>query len=246
MPRVLRPALSAIWQAWWDTILPSLCPVCREAPGPDLCDACHKRISAIRHGCPACGAPRADEDRPCQDCADRGHTNLTSVTVPFHYHEGAVELVTAAKAGGSPAAVAVAAQLFVESVGSLPPADAIVPVPPSRHRIPRAPHLATALGRNLAQAHALPLYKILRSRRSAAAQHALSRAERHRNVENLFRAHATPPARVVLVDDLLTSGATAIAAARALRQAGARQVHLFALARTPTPDERRAIGQSTG
>jgi len=59
----------------------------------------------------------------------------------------------------------------------------------------------------------------------------LDRAARRRNVAGAFRAAVRPPARVCLVDDVYTTGATVSAAATALRKAGARRVEVVAFAR---------------
>jgi predicted amidophosphoribosyltransferase len=63
-------------------------------------------------------------------------------------------------------------------------------------------------------------------------QTALPRSERTRNVRGVFVAVARPPSRVLLVDDVYTTGATVSAAATALRQAGARRVDVVTFART--------------
>jgi predicted amidophosphoribosyltransferase len=78
----------------------------------------------------------------------------------------------------------------------------------------------------------MPLRRLLRTTRLAAEQHALGRTERARNVLGLFTTRGQVPPTVILVDDLLTSGATLSEAARALRQAGALRVLGLVLART--------------
>ena len=66
----------------------------------------------------------------------------------------------------------------------------------------------------------------------APRQRGLSRAERRRNLRAAFVARTAVPARVVLVDDVYTTGATAHFAASALRKAGARRVEVVTFART--------------
>jgi predicted amidophosphoribosyltransferase len=80
----------------------------------------------------------------------------------------------------------------------------------------------------------LPVTEALARRVETAAQAGLSAAERRRNVAGAFSAVRPAPVAgrvVVLVDDVLTTGATARACARALRDAGARAVHVLTLAR---------------
>jgi predicted amidophosphoribosyltransferase len=150
------------------------------------------------------------------------------VTVQWVYDGVLRDLVGIAKIEGRAAAVAACAAL-------LPPFDplpgaVVVPVPPSPGRRP-GPHLATALAAAVARRYHLPLRRWLRQVRPAAEQHRLNRADRIRNVEGLFRARPLT-APVVLVDDLITSGATVIMAAAALKAAGAPQVQVVALGRT--------------
>ena len=154
-----------------------------------------------------------------------------------HPYTGLVDdLVTAAKAAGRPAAVRALCALLPSLPVDRPDGGVVVPIPPSRGRRP-GPHLGTALAKALARRHALPFRRLLTTTRLAAEQHRLSGGERRDNVAALFRCLAQPAAYVVLVDDLVTSGATASSAAAALRQAGATRVDLVCLARTPLASE---------
>jgi predicted amidophosphoribosyltransferase len=117
-----------------------------------------------------------------------------------------------------------------------PPTDAaVVAVPLSASRLrergfDQARVLATALASGLA----LPLLPALTRVRATEAQSRLDLAARRRNLSEAFRARGpVPPRQVVLVDDVITTGATVDAAARALRAAGARRVLVAAVARTP-------------
>ena len=117
-----------------------------------------------------------------------------------------------------------------------PPADAaVVAVPLSASRLrergfDQARVLATALASGLA----LPLLPALTRVRATEAQSRLDQAARRRNLSEAFRVRGpAPPRQVVLVDDVITTGATVDAAARALQAAGARRVLVVAVARTP-------------
>lgn len=91
---------------------------------------------------------------------------------------------------------------------------------------------AEALAGELARVWELPVLGLVR--RSRAVQHrqrGLGLAERRRNVAGAFGPARASPPRVCLVDDVYTSGATAAAAASALRRGGARRVEVVTLAR---------------
>jgi predicted amidophosphoribosyltransferase len=219
-----------------DFLFPSVCPACREAAGPGLCAACLAELPRIEHPCAWCGAPRREANDSCRACEGRGIAHLHEVAVVYHYAGVVEDLVRAAKVSGSPAAARALAELAPAPPEPIAGA-VVVPVPPSPGRR-SGPHLGTAIARAVARRAALPLRKLLRPTRIAAEQHRLGARERERNVDDLFRCVGTAPERVVLVDDLLTSGATASAAAAALKAAGAKQVALVCVARTPRSGER--------
>jgi predicted amidophosphoribosyltransferase len=164
------------------------------------------------------------------------------VRVDHPYHGGIAHLVGLAKAVGRPAAVRALGDLLPDPPDDAPSGGVVVPVPASPGRRP-GPHLGSALARAGARRWHLPLRHLLITTRLGAEQHRLSPAERRANVVGLFRCVKPAPAYVILVDDLITTGATASAAAAALREAGAKRVDLVCLARTPKPGEYRDIKQ---
>ncbi|HEX6290478.1 MAG TPA: phosphoribosyltransferase family protein, partial [Herpetosiphonaceae bacterium] len=113
--------------------------------------------------------------------------------------------------------------------------DAIVPVPlhPDRLRM-RGYNQAALLAHRLAQRSGLMLCSDQLARVRRTSQQAdLNRVERRENVRDAFgwQSKTPPPRRILLLDDVLTTGATVEAAAQALHAAGAREVHALALAR---------------
>ncbi|MCK0164243.1 ComF family protein [Marinobacter sp. S6332] len=73
----------------------------------------------------------------------------------------------------------------------------------------------------------------VRRRRKVKAQRGLSREARLANLRGVFEVHSEVPERVAIVDDVVTTGATMRVLASALRSAGARNIQVWALARTP-------------
>jgi len=230
--RALVNAASAVL----DLLLPSVCPACQIAAGPSFCATCVHSLPQLEHPCPWCGANRRSADARCGECDGAGLAHLQHVRVHHPYHGEIAHLVGLAKAVGRPAAVRALGDLLPGLPDDAPSGGVIVPVPPSPGRRP-GPHLGTALARACARRHHLPLRHLLVTTRLGAEQHRLSPAERRANVVGLFRCCKPAPAYVVLVDDLITTGATASSAAAALREAGAKRVDLICLARTPKPGE---------
>lgn len=230
--------MSALLAAVLDLLLPAVCPGCHEACGPRLCAACRAGLPAVAAACPWCAAPLRAGAAGCAACAGAGIPHIHRVSVAHPYRGPLAELVGEAKAGASSAAVAALAELLPAPPDDAPAGGCVVPIPPSRGRRP-GPHLGTALAVALARRSGRPLRHLLATTRLAAEQHLLTAAGRRANVDGLFRCAATPPAYVILVDDLLTSGATASAAAAALRAAGTTRVDLICLARTPRHDDPR-------
>ena len=117
--------------------------------------------------------------------------------------------------------------------------DAIVPVPPTDRR--RGYNIPQLLAAPLAEASGLPVYADCLYRAKATRRQAgLSRAERLENAAGAFRCRSGGPdpegKRILLVDDVLTTGATAAACAQALLAAGAESVYAVTLACADEPE----------
>jgi ComF family protein len=214
-----------------DLLLPQRCTVC-SLPGSQLCGGCRSSLPRIEPPlCDRCGTPTAWPVNRCRECTGR-RLAFASARAAVEYDAGVRRLVAAWKERGLRRLAETAAQLVVEVV-ERPDAAALTFVPRDRDRtLKRGHHTAEALARELAESWQLPLLPALERPRAAPRQRGLSRAERRRNLRGAFVARTSVPSRVVLVDDVYTTGATVHFAASALRKAGANRVEVVTLART--------------
>ena len=114
--------------------------------------------------------------------------------------------------------------------------DATVPVPLYwRRRLQRGFNQAELLARGLASRTGIPVVMALRRVRATPTQAGLSNSARRQNVAQAFRSRSASRnvqgKRILLIDDVMTTGATAASCALALKQAGARRVALLTVAR---------------
>jgi competence protein ComFC len=212
-----------------DLLLPQRCVVCGLG-GTQLCDACLERLPRIEPPlCERCGLPTAWPVRRCRDCAGR-RLAFVGARSAVRYDDAVRSLVAAWKERELRRLAAAAVSVVLEVVPP-PRGGSVTFVPPDPDRgLKRGHHPPRKLAEALARQWGLPLVAPLR-RRAAKRQRGLSRAERRRNVAGVFAARGNVPRSLVLVDDVFTSGATANAAASALRGAGARHVDVVTFAR---------------
>ena len=213
-----------------ELLLPQRCVVCGTR-GVQLCETCLERLPRIVPPlCERCGTPTAWPVRRCRECAGRRIAFATARSA-VQYDDAVRSLVAGWKERALRRLVQSAVTLVLEVV-QRPDASIVTFVPPDPDRgLKRGHHPPGRLAEELARSWELPVEGLLRRRRAAKRQRGLSRAERRRNVAGAFVAPSTVPSSVVLVDDVFTSGATANAAASALRQAGARRVDVVTFAR---------------
>lgn len=243
---VLAHAVRGWVNAGLSFLYPEVCQLCGEnRAGPDqgfVCEGCQGRVRWIeRPFCERCGLPFEGEVSTvfeCRNCKDRElHFRFARSAVQardpvleaihrYKYHRAmwfepflAGLLIRQAKP-------ALASEHW----------DWLVPVPlhPTKQR-EREFNQAERLARRLSQASAIPVHtRLVRRRLPTRTQTKLSREERETNVRGAFVLRGKPKLggqRIVLVDDVFTTGATTSACARALRQAGAEDVCVWTLAR---------------
>ena len=213
-----------------DVVVPLRCAACGRGERL-LCPACRASIRLLGPPlCARCGAPTAWPVERCAECSGR-RLPFRTARAAVAYEGAARALVAGWKERGLRRIAAEAAGLVAAQVPR-PAADAITFVPGDRDRtLWRGHATAEQLARALAELWDLPLVTALVRPGRTPRQRGLSRAERRANVRGSFQAVRAPPARVVLVDDVYTTGATVSAAATELRRAGARTVDAVTFAR---------------
>jgi ComF family protein len=213
-----------------DLLLPQRCVACR-AGGDQLCARCFERLPRIRPPlCTRCGATTSWPVERCRECSGR-RLAFETARAAVAYDDAVRALVASWKEHGLRNLATVAAELVIEAIPR-PQVAAVTFVPPDRNRLlMRGHHPPERLARELGRRWELPAVPLLIRTRASKRQRGLSRGERRGNVRGAFRAASRPPPRILLVDDVYTSGATVNAAASALRAAGARRVEVVTLAR---------------
>jgi predicted amidophosphoribosyltransferase len=211
-----------------ELLLPQRCVVCG-CGRRQLCAGCREELPRLEPPlCARCGAPTAWPVERCRECAGR-RLAFATARAAVGYDEAARRLVHAWKERGLRRLATEAAQLVAERLPP-PEVDALAFVPSDRgRRLERGHNPAERLALELSAAWELPSLPLL-ERTRGGRQRGSSAAER-KTVRGAFRASGEAPRRVAVIDDVYTTGATAAAAASALRKAGARRVEAVAFAR---------------
>jgi ComF family protein len=246
----------ALAQRLTDLIAPPVCALCSgdgqpldELWGMDLCRYCETACTPVHSPCPRCG--EADPDArhhghaaatACEQC-QRDPPPYDATFSPFRYADPVDLLVTNLKFRHELVHARVLGMLlaraFVAAARRLPQCIVPMPLHPTRYRergFNQSEEIARHLAPRLRDAHgrSLPIRRDLLVRtRSTLPQSELAAAERSANLLGAFRAcpDRAMPAQVALLDDVMTTGHTAAAAAQALKDAGCRRVEIWACAR---------------
>jgi predicted amidophosphoribosyltransferase len=193
--------------------------------------ACREHLPRLQPPfCERCGAPTVWPVARCRECAGR-RLAFASARAAVAYDERTRSLVAAWKERGLRRLAVDAAEVIAGTL-TRPHVTALAFVPPDRERVlTRGYHPAERLAHELGERWELPVQPLLARRRSVRHQRGLTLPERRRNVAGAFAPAAPAPSRVALVDDVYTSGATAAAAASALRKGGSSRVEVVTFAR---------------
>jgi ComF family protein len=238
-----RQACSHVARFALDIALPTLCVACREpVEGEGVCAACWAKLSFIAPPfCPRLGIPFVYDPGPEM-------LSMEAIAAPpayrraraaVRYDDVARTLVHALKYQDRTDLAPVMGRWMARAGRELTEgADMLIPVPLHWRRAWRRRYNQSgALARVIARQSGIEVKtELLRRVRATEQQIGLSRAQRATNVQGAFQVSAKMQSelqgrRIVLIDDVLTSGATADACARALLRAKAAQVDLLVFAR---------------
>lgn len=239
-----------------DLLFPPRCPVCRrepesvpaESPAPDgpgaapptwvarVCDRCERDLATDVARCPVCGERAAAGDS-CPHCRRLGPPRPWRQIVVLSAYEGALReaVLRAKRPSGEDVAAALATLLVDKHRATLDTwrIDRVVPVPMHwLRRSLRGTSAADEMAARVAARLHRPWCRALVRRKATRMQNALPPADRAANVRGVFACRrSVTGARILLVDDVLTTGATLADCCRALREAGAASIDVAVVAR---------------
>lgn len=230
---------------WIDSLLslayPRLCALCGTNTGIsiDLCPGCLAELPCNGHCCQNCALPLPPESdtRFCSNCRERPPP-FDSCIAPMLYRPPLDHLISGLKFQRRLRFGQLLGDLLADSVlhSTAQRPDLIVPIPlhPARLR-QRGYNQSVEIARPLSRRLGIPLAtRLVRRQQATAPQASLEQKARQKNISGAFCCNARIGCpQVALVDDVVTTGATAAELARVLKRSGVARVQVWAVARTP-------------
>jgi ComF family protein len=225
------------WRGGVDRLLPASCLACGGpgAGGRALCAPCAAELPWNRCACPRCALPLPQPAPACGRCLRRSPPFAAAIA-PLLYADPVDRWLGGLKFRNALAAGGLLSALLAEALAAAPAlaVDAVLPVPLHRRRLrERGYNQALELLRPLARRQGWALRPTLLAReRDTPHQIGLDAGTRRRNLRGAFRADpAVAGLRLLLFDDVVTTGSTLAEASRELLRAGAVEVQVLAVAR---------------
>jgi ComF family protein len=235
-----RPAWQAQWGRLWTALLnlifPLRCAGCGQI-GAAWCPVCNAQVQVIGADvCPHCGRPQPNRF-PCPQCR-RSPIEIDGIRSAVIFEGPVRQAIHHLKYNGKIGLAEPLGSFLAERWRREPlPADMIVPVPLHQARLQeRGYNQSMLLAEQLARASGLPVAEAALKRvKATMPQVTLNAVERKENVQDAFEARAelVQDKRILLVDDVCTTGATLEACSLALKQGGAKSVWALTLGRAP-------------
>ena len=235
---------SELFQAAVSLLYPATCAICREQvrAGEYLCDGCEgKVVRIVRPFCETCSEPFEGSINTAFGCANCAHRTIHfDAAVAAYRGRGIVrDVIHEFKYNRQIHLRHLVARWLRAALDDErlrgQQFHVVVPVPlhPARQR-ERGFNQATLLAELLSAHAAIPCRPLLKRIRYTTTQTALDRSERMENLHNAFRLRKNADVRglrMLLIDDVLTTGSTLSECARVLKRAGAKSVHAATAAR---------------
>jgi ComF family protein len=236
--------------SWLSSFLffPGRCLCCgaNSFTNQDLCEHCKMALPWQEYACPRCALPLpAPSSSPCGECQRRRPSFQQSLAA-FRYEAPVNRLITRFKHQDGQACGRLLSELFCEWLPShidwntTARPDYLLPVPLHwTHLWQRGFNQAEWFARDLSRRYNIPcLTDALIRKRSGVAQQSLRREQRLKNLQNIFQIRPKHHSlfinkHIVVIDDVITTGATVENISRLLKDAGAASISVWALARTP-------------
>jgi len=226
-------------------IIPPSCLLCGASAPRSLCLPCYQELPWLNTRCELCALP-LEVPGTCAHCLEKPPSFADCVS-PFRFADPVGPLINQFKLRRNQRYGSVLSAALLERVLAHYPEQklpqAIIPVPLHWRRILRRGfNQATFIGQAVGRQLGIPVRSLLRRPHPTPKQQGLNRKQRLGNLKHAFalKAHlvkgnSAMPNHVALVDDVMTTGATAEAASQVLKHAGVNIIDVWVLARTPSP-----------
>ncbi|MCR5823193.1 MAG: ComF family protein [Lachnospiraceae bacterium] len=223
-----------------DILFPACCPICLKPVHPKgsfIHEACRRKLKFVESPfCMKCGRGIADEGAALCSSCKKGDFVFDSGRCTFAYHSDIGNAIKWVKDEGTREFIDffgdTAAKRHETFLKAVKP-EIIVPVPLSESRLrARGFNQSELFAESLAGVLGIPVGKLLKKVRNTRDQKGLNRRERTRNLAGAFEAVSCKemPERVLLTDDIYTTGSTVNACAAVLKAAGVKEVYFICIA----------------
>lgn len=227
--------------ASWLNLFP--CPLCKTGDGGgrnQICPKCREALRGFKEPiCPGCGGTLDGFMTVCSKCLAEDKRPWVGARTLFEYRGAARSLLHDFKFKGRPELARTLGELAAKTLQNAPfTPDLVVPVPLHSLRFYRRGYNQAGLFAEVtAKALNVKYCSILRRTKRTQKQSGLNREERRHNLIGAFQVRSPEiirGKRILLVDDVFTTGATLTAAAKTLLAAGSGEIFVLTAARTPT------------
>ncbi len=221
----------APWEAWLNQLFNGRCAFCAcPTAGRELCPGCYEDLPWISAACARCALPLCSGARYCSGCQSQPPAFDTTCAL-WAYHSGIDTLIKAFKLDRQYAAGRLLTQLAAQALNTrvAQPIEPLLAMPLHTTRLRergfnQSQRIAHRLGPRVWTNGVSRI-------RATPTQRGLGATTRYDNLAGAFQVNGPVPPAVTIVDDVMTTGASAHALAQCLRTAGVEYIHVLVLAR---------------